>query len=144
MSPEVRRIRDESELEQALALRREVFVAEQGVPVEEELDGRDGEAIQLVAVDADGLVQATCRLLADEAGMRVGRLCVRADRRRQGLGAALLAEAEREARAAGASVLAMHAQVTAMPLYERIGYVPVGEPFDEAGIEHLAMEKTLA
>lgn len=144
MNAEIRRPRDRAELDAALALRREVFVGEQGVPVDGEFDQADHHAIHLVGVDSDGVVQATCRVLGGEDGvMRVGRLCVRASARRQGLAAALLVEAEREARAAGASKLAMHAQTHALPLYESLGYEPRGERFDEVGIEHLAMEKQL-
>lgn len=144
MTPEVRRIRDEAELAAALALRTEVFVGEQGVPAEEEVDDLDTHAIHLVVVDADGTVQATCRVFSDgEDAMRVGRLCVRACARRRGLGAALLAEAEREARAAGAGRMVMNAQTAVISLYEAIGYEPRGERFDEVGIEHLAMEKEL-
>jgi ElaA protein len=141
---EVRRVRDEAELAAALALRTEVFVGEQGVPAEEEVDATDRDAIHLIAIDDDGAIQATCRVFADEDGaMRIGRLCVRRSARRQGLGAALLAEAEREARAAGAERMVMNAQTAVMSLYVTSGYEPRGEPFDEVGIEHLAMEKRL-
>ena len=145
MSLEIRRPRDLREREAAMALRREVFVGEQGVPPEEEIDAADAGAIHLVAVaDADATVVGTCRLLDDGDGVvRVGRLCVRASARRRGVAAALLVEVEREARAAGARILAMHAQTHALPLYESLGYEPRGERFDEVGIEHLAMEKRL-
>ena len=144
MSLEVRRPRDGRELQAAYALRQEVFVGEQGVPAEVEVDSADAGAIHLVAVDGDGVIQATCRVLDDGDGaMRVGRLCVRATARRQGLGAALLAEVEREARAAGARALVMNAQTHALSLYESLGYEPRGQRFDEVGIEHLAMEKPL-
>ena len=145
MSLQIRRPRDARERDAAMALRREVFVGEQGVPPEEEIDAADASAVHVVAVDdADQTVVGTCRLLDDGDGtMRVGRLCVRSSARRRGVGAALLAEVEREARAAGACVLAMHAQTHALALYESLGYEPRGERFDEVGIEHLAMEKRL-
>jgi predicted GNAT family N-acyltransferase len=141
---EVRRVRDNAELAGALALRREVFVGEQGVPVEHEVDEIDAYAIHLVAIAADDRVDATCRVFPDgEATMRVGRLCTRASARGRGLGAALLAEAEREARAAGAHRMVMNAQTAVMSLYLAAGYDARGGPFDEVGIEHLAMEKRL-
>ncbi len=145
MSLEIRRPRDARERDDAMALRQEVFVGEQGVPPEGEIDAADASAIHLVAVDdADAAVLGTCRLLDDGDGvMRVGRLCVRASARRRGVAAGLLGEAEREARAAGARILAMHAQTHALSLYESLGYEPRGERFDEVGIEHLAMEKRL-
>jgi ElaA protein len=145
MSFELRRARDDEELAAAMALRSEVFVGEQGVPPEHEIDEMDAEAIHLVAVDGDGRVRGTCRVFTEgEQAMRVGRLCVDPAARRQGLAVALLGEAEREARAAGAQRMVMNAQTSAMGIYEAIGYEPRGEPFDEVGIEHLAMEKRLA
>jgi predicted GNAT family N-acyltransferase len=142
MAVEVRRPRDEQELAAALALREEVFVGEQGVTVAADRDGRDPEALHLVAVD--GEVLGTCRLLIEPGGTaRFGRLCVRASARGRGIAAALLAAAEEEARAAGARRIGMHAQTDALPLYERAGFVPYGERFDEEGIEHLGMEKRL-
>ena len=142
MAVEVRRARDEDELAAALALREEVFVGEQGVIVAADRDGLDPEALQLVAVD--GEVLGTCRMLIAPGGTaRFGRLCVRASARGRGIAAALLEAAEREARAAGAVRIGMHAQTDALPLYERAGYTAYGERFDEEGIEHLGMEKHL-
>jgi predicted GNAT family N-acyltransferase len=133
---EIRRPRDEQELAAALALREAVFA---GVPLD---DGRDAEALQLVAVD--GEVLGTCRMLIEPGGTaRLGRLCVRPAVRRRGLAAALLAAAEEEARAVGAVRIGMLAQTGALPLYERAGYTPYGERFDEQGIEHLGMGKQL-
>ena len=139
---EIRRPRDEHELAAALALREEVYVREQGVPLEADLDGLDDEALHLVAVD--GEIVGTCRILIEPGGTaRFGRLCVRANARGRGIAAALLRAAEDEARAAGAVRIGMHAQTDAMRLYERAGYSPYGERFDEEGIEHLGMEKHL-
>lgn len=140
---EVRRIRDRAGLEAALALRAEVFVHEQGVTPEGDVDGRDEEAIQLGAYAGDQLA-GTCRVVVDGERGRFGRLCVRRDHRRRGIAAALLAEAEREARAAGCTSIGMHAQTDALQLYLDAGYRPFGERFDEEGIEHQGMEKHLA
>jgi predicted GNAT family N-acyltransferase len=142
---EVRRVRDAAELESALGLREEVFVVEQGVTVAGDRDGRDEEALQLIAVDDEGAVIGTCRMLVEPGGSaRFGRLAVRRSERGRGVGAALLAEAEREARSAGAVRMGLHAQTDALTLYERAGFTPYGERFMEEGIEHLGMEKALA
>jgi ElaA protein len=113
------------------------------VTVAGDRDGRDPEALHLVAVD--GAVLGTCRMLVEPGGTaKFGRLCVRADARGRGIAAALLDTAEQEARAAGAIRIGMHAQTDALGLYERAGYTPYGDRFDEEGIEHLGMEKHLA
>jgi predicted GNAT family N-acyltransferase len=142
MALEVRRPRGEDELAAALALREDVFVREQGVALDADRDSGDREALHLVAID--GAMLGTCRMLIEPCGTaRFGRLCVRASARGRGIGAALLEAAEREARAAGAIRIGMHAQTDALPLYERAGYTPYGERFDEEGIEHVGMEKQL-
>lgn len=139
---EVRRVRGEEEMAAALQLRRDVFCVEQGVPVREELDGRDGEALHLVAV-AGGTLVGTCRLLFVGPTVQFSRLAVRQDARRQGIASALLKLADEESRAGGARRLVLHAQTYARSLYEAAGYEPRGRVFMEAGIEHVAMEKHL-
>jgi predicted GNAT family N-acyltransferase len=139
---EVRRLQDDEEMAAALALRHEVFCVEQGVPMHEELDGRDGEGVHLVAV-SDGDLLATCRLLFVGPTVQFSRLAVRQSARRQGIASALLALADVETRAGGARRLVLHAQTYARALYEAAGYEPRGRIFMEAGIEHVAMEKQL-
>jgi predicted GNAT family N-acyltransferase len=140
---EVRRVRGDEEMAAALELRHEVFCVEQGVPVYEELDGRDGEGVHLVAV-SNGVLLATCRLLFVGPTVQFSRLAVRMSARRQGIASALLELADEETRAGGARRLVLHAQTYARSLYEAAGYEPRGRIFMEAGIEHIAMEKHLS
>ncbi|HWD74795.1 MAG TPA: GNAT family N-acetyltransferase [Solirubrobacteraceae bacterium] len=140
---EVRPVRGEDEMAAALELRHDVFCVEQGVPVREELDGRDGEALHLVAVSDDVLL-ATCRLLFVGPTVQFSRLAVRKCARRQGIATALLKLADDETRAGGARRLVLHAQTYARSLYDAAGYEPRGRIFMEAGIEHIAMEKRLS
>jgi len=139
---EVRRVRGDEEMELVRSLRYEVFCVEQGVPEHEELDGRDQEALHLVAV-ADGALLATCRLLMVGNTAQFSRLAVRASARRRGIASALLAAADDESRAAGARRVVLHAQTYARGLYDNAGYRARGRAFVEAGIEHIAMEKQL-
>jgi predicted GNAT family N-acyltransferase len=140
---EVRPARTEQEAAAALELRRQVFSGEQRVPLEADQDGRDAEAIHVVAVESRRVL-GTCRLVFDGPVAKLGRMAVEPRRRGQGVGAAILAEAERQARAMGASRIALHAQTHAKELYARAGFVERGGEFVEEGIEHVAMEKPLA
>jgi predicted GNAT family N-acyltransferase len=140
---DVRPARDRGELEQALAVREQVFCVEQGVDLAADRDGLDDLAIQVVAVES-GQVIGTCRVLVDGEVGRLGRMAVEAGSRGRGLGAAILAAAERSARDAGARLMRLHAQRYIEDLYAAAGYTAYGEPFVEEGIEHVGMEKRLA
>ena len=139
----VREARSRDELFEALELRRRVFSEEQGIRPEADQDGRDDDALQVIALRDQALV-ATCRLvLVGEVAM-LGRLAVERSERRSGVGRAVLEAAERSALAAGARRVALHAQLPVKGFYERSGYSPYGAVFEEEGIDHVAMEKRLA
>jgi predicted GNAT family N-acyltransferase len=140
---EVREARDAREREALLALRHEVFVEEQGVPLDLEIDEHDDAAVHLVAI-VDGAIVGTCRVLQAGDQAKFGRLVVARDARGRGIGAALLAEAERRARGMGCTRMVLAAQTSAMGLYERAGYTTHGDIYLDAGIEHMTMEKSLA
>ena len=139
----MRAARTQDEIDAAMTLRRRVFCGEQGVPLEAERDGRDGEALHLVALE-EGRVVGTCRLLIGHGTVRLGRMAVEPVRRGSGVGGVLLAEADRTAVAAGAPRIRLHAQTYARGVYDRAGYSVLGEPFMEEGIEHVTMEKRVA
>jgi len=139
----VRPTRDQAEVDAALALREDVFVREQGVSLEEELDGLDGAAVHLVVVD-DGAVVGTCRLVFEGTTVKLGRMAVARSRRGLGLARALLTEAEGQSRARGARRIVLAAQLSAEPLYERAGYDAYGDVFLDAGIDHVMMAKGLS
>ena len=126
------------------ALRRRVFVDEQGVPADLELDVLDDEAVHAVAHDAAGAVVGTGRLLVGPDGRaRIGRMAVDGPARGSGVGGALLAVLEGAAADAGCRRCEVHAQLHAAGFYRRAGYTSQGPPFLEAGIAHLAMGKDL-
>jgi predicted GNAT family N-acyltransferase len=144
VSVEIRRADGRAEMDALLELRHRVFCIEQGVPKREEIDGRDDDAVHLVALrPEDGSVVGTCRLLFIDRTVQLSRLAVDPDARRQGIATALLREADREAAAARARRIVLHAQTYARDLYAADGYEPRGRTFVEAGIEHVAMEKRL-
>jgi predicted GNAT family N-acyltransferase len=139
----VRQARDDAEVAAAMDLRVRVFVDEQGVSPEEELDHLDEASLQVVGLDDTGVI-ATCRLRdLGDSEWKLERMAV--DRRRRGLGAGarLLEGAEREARESGAREMVLHAQRRAEPFYAAHGYVAEGDIFMEAEIEHVRMRKGL-
>jgi predicted GNAT family N-acyltransferase len=129
----------------ALQLRMEVFVVEQDVSAEIEIDGRDDEAEHAVVFDpgGDGSVIATARLLTVQGVGIVGRVAVRKEQRGTGLGAVVMTAIEDRARELGLPLLELHAQLSAEGFYARIGYQAYGETYLEAGIPHVSMRKVL-
>ncbi|MFE9610483.1 GNAT family N-acetyltransferase [Streptomyces sp. NPDC006012] len=150
---EVRTAEDAADLEACFAVRKEVFVAEQGVPQDIEYDAYDAVAVHVLAVRADGVPLGTGRLLygAQAAGKTggdlslgsLGRLAVRREARGLGIGVALLRAIEEAARARGLAAVDLHAQTHALGFYERLGYVPYGPEYQEAGIAHQGMRRVL-
>ena len=123
------------------AIRRVVFIEEQNVPVELELDGRDADCRHLLARDAAGRAVGTARMLPDG---HLGRIAVLKDCRGRGVGARLVEAMIAQARAAGLRAVDLDAQVDAVGFYVKLGFAPRGEVFLEAGIRHQNMQRALA
>ena len=133
---------DSDLMREAFGLRYEVFVDEQGVPRELEVDLLDETATHLVTIH-DGEVVGTLRMLEDDGAAKIGRVAVRATLRRNGIGARLMERAAAIALGRGFAEIVLHAQVTVADFYRRLGYVEEGGLFDEAGIPHIAMRKRI-
>lgn len=124
-------------------LRRTVFIDEQGVSESDEVDGLDEGAIHLLALDGDRPV-GTARLLVKGATGKIGRVCVLADVRGTGLGAALIhAALEELRRQPGVSEALLGSQTHATGFYEKLGFVVEGEEFMDAGIPHRDMRRSV-
>ncbi len=119
----------------AQAVRQQVFILEQGVPVELEWDEMDALCLHVVAYD-DGQPIGTGRLLPDG---HIGRMAVTETRRRAGIGSAILARLMQEAKNRGDRVVALNAQVQVQAFYRRHGFVAEGDIFMDAGIPHIHM-----
>lgn len=124
----------------ATPIRFQVFVDEQGVPAEMELDACDATSCHALALVA-GQAVGTGRLLPDG---HIGRMAVLAAWRGRGVGAALLQALMDEGKRRGMRVLALSAQTHALGFYARFGFVPRGPAYEEAGLPHQAMECRLA
>ena len=121
------------------ALRREVFIVEQGVPEELEWDEYDAVSVHALAL-IDGEAVGCGRLLPDG---HIGRMAVRKAFRRQGVGRALLDSLVTAAIGRGLSLLQLHAQTHAEGFYAQAGFVAEGDEFGEAGIPHRRMARRL-
>ena len=122
----------------AFAIRMRVFVREQGVPAEIELDEDDAHAIHLLAF-ASGRAVGTARIVLKSHGAKIGRMAVLKSYRRLGVGAKLLKHALAVSQQHGARRIYLHAQVPVIGFYEKLGFSCAGPVFDEAGIPHRKM-----
>ena len=128
---------------EAGALRRTVFVDEQGVPESEEWDAADAQCLHAVARNGLGQAVGTGRLLPAQGGVaKLGRMAVLKPLRGTGVGAQVLQALEAASQARGDAAVLLSAQVAAQGFYARAGYVPEGEPYDEVGIANIHMRKT--
>jgi len=139
---QVRRAESPDDLRACLRLRWTVFVEEQGVRPSEEVDAHDdGEAVHALAT-LDGVPCGAARFIFESPGVaRIQRMAVIDDVRGRGVGRALLAFLEEEARRRGAARLTLWAQTHARKFYEKAGYAAEGPEFDDAGIPHVSMSK---
>lgn len=127
----------------ALSVRTDVFVEEQDVPADLEVDEHESAATHFVAYD-DGEAIGAARLREpEESTGKVERFAVRPDYRKRGVGTALMERLEAVALGRGIERMRLHSQVRAAPFYARFGYERVGEQFEEAGIPHVEMRKSI-
>jgi predicted GNAT family N-acyltransferase len=125
---------------EASAIRFEVFVQEQQVPLELELDEMDRLSLHALAFDAQGRAIATGRLLPDG---HIGRMAVLSSERKKGVGALVLQTLVDAAKLKGYAQVLLGAQIHAKGFYDRQGFVEYGEVFMDANIAHIMMKKVL-
>ena len=127
-----------AEREMCYALRRAVFMAEQGVSPADEWDGLEDDCHHFLALDGD-LPVATARLRPMGACAKLQRVAVAKTRRGNGLGDRLMRHVLGFARTQGIETVTLEAQTGAIAFYGRLGFVAHGPEFDDAGIPHRAM-----
>jgi predicted GNAT family N-acyltransferase len=143
------------EIAHAFQVRNEVFVVEQGVPKHLEIDELDDTADHFIAYDDAGVPVGAGRLVIEPAGFEgapdstspvghLGRLAVMKPARGTGLGVRLVEVIELQASKKGLRLVALSAQTQAIGFYERLGYTAHGPEFDDAGLPHRWMTKSLA
>ena len=136
MSLIINKIASETDLQEAFAVRFEVFVQEQHVPEDLELDKFEHSSTHYLA-RWQGDAAGTCRWRRTDKGIKMERFAVRQPLRGRGVASALLQQALTDV--ISEPLIYLHAQITAVGFYEKYGFVKKGEPFDEAGIVHYVM-----
>jgi predicted GNAT family N-acyltransferase len=132
---------------EASRIRFKVFVEEQGVPHDIELDEREPDCVHALAYE-QGKAVGTGRLLPREeengrAVAHIGRMAVLAECRGRGIGSRILESLVDRARERGEKLIALSAQVHALEFYRNHGFQPVGEIYHEAGIPHRKMRRAI-
>lgn len=144
----VKKVENAAEMEEALAVRRRVFIEEQGVPEDIEVDEHDADPATVTTAlhvlgRLDEVAVATGRLLLEDDRSRpvhVGRVAVLAEYRGRGFGREVMLALQARARELGYPGIVLSAQTHAIGFYERLGYVAHGDIYEEAGIPHREME----
>jgi predicted GNAT family N-acyltransferase len=135
---QVKRVLSRKQLDRAFSIRLRVFVREQGVPVEIEMDRDDKRALHFLALKA-GKAVGTARVVMHHGSAKVGRMAVLKNYRRKGIGTKLLRKAILTAQRQGVQHIYLHAQVPVIGFYEALAFRCVGPVFTEAGIPHRKM-----
>ena len=139
----VKRVETEAEMEGAVGVRFRVFVSEQAVPPEEELDEADATATHAIALSGDTIIGTGRLLIRDDTTAIIGRMAVDREWRRRGVGGQILLFLEEEARAQGYRQSVLHAQEYVKSFYASHGYTEHGDVFLEVNIPHIEMRKRL-
>ncbi|MBY0120990.1 GNAT family N-acetyltransferase [Bacillus sp. S/N-304-OC-R1] len=130
------------ELEDAFSIRKTVFIHEQHVPEEEEIDQYDDTAVHFVQYDGPKPIGAGRFRTIDRVG-KVERICVLKEHRKTGAGKQIMKKIEGYAKEHGIEKLKLNAQTHAIPFYSGLGYEIISEEFLDAGIPHRTMQKKI-
>lgn len=133
----------DSDRQACYAIREAVFVQEQNVPLALEMDEYDATATHFLLRDSTRQPLATARLLDKHGVAKIGRVAVIKPFRGRGLGLVLMRAVMNEARRRGFTDAVLDSQTYAIPFYERLGFAAEGDEFDDAGIPHFRMRRTL-
>ena len=129
--------------DEIMALRRDVFIVEKNVPEKEELDGKEKEHIHFGMYENESLIACLRAQTVGDGLLHIGRIDVKKDRRGKGLGRLLLEHLFTYAKENGFSAVELSAMDSAEGFYKKLGFVPEGDYYPEAGIPHIYMKKEL-
>lgn len=140
---EVKIVNNDQELADAFEVRKTVFIHEQNVPEEEEIDQFESASVHFVLYDDNRKAAGAGRFRVLDGIGKVERICVLKEKRKTGAGVAVMNKIEEYAKSQGISTLKLNAQTHAIPFYSKLGYETVSEEFMDAGIPHKSMKKSI-
>ncbi|WP_028589188.1 GNAT family N-acetyltransferase [Paenibacillus massiliensis] len=142
----VKRITEDFDLQRVMNIRKEVFVLEQGVPLEDEFDEFDvlDGSCEHVLVYHELLPVGTGRVRQVDGTGKLERICILSSYRKYGLGKVIIQALEEVVREQGLSQVKLHGQTQAEGFYQKLGYRTASDVFMEDGIPHVLMTKTLS
>ncbi|HEY8363165.1 MAG TPA: GNAT family N-acetyltransferase [Tissierellaceae bacterium] len=135
---QIKWLKGTDDLTDAYKIRFKVFIEEQNVPADLEVDDIDGIAHHVV-VYQDGIPVGTGRVFEQGGRYYLGRIAVLKEYRKQHIGSLIVKLLLQKAFEWGAEEVHIHAQTSALEFYKKLGFIPYGEPYDEAGIRHISM-----
>lgn len=138
----VKIVESEEELQQAYDIRMVVFVEEQNVPPEEEIDDLEGSAIHFIGYDHENPVAASRLRFVEEYG-KLERICVLKEARGKSFGKEIIQAMEKVVQEKGFKKAKLNAQTHAEGFYQKLGYHTISGEFMDAGIPHVTMIKEL-
>jgi predicted GNAT family N-acyltransferase len=136
-------VKTDKELKDAFYVRQTVFVQEQNVPIEEEIDAYEEDSVHFVLYDDDKKPIGAGRYRTFDEYGKVERICILSTNRKGGAGKAVMNKIEEYALNNGAPALKLNAQTQAIPFYSKLGYEVISDEFLDAGIPHKTMIKHL-
>ncbi|MFW5998723.1 MAG: GNAT family N-acetyltransferase, partial [Halanaerobiaceae bacterium] len=133
-----KKVENQKELKEAMNIRYRVFVEEQGVPENLERDEKDGQAVHVVAQIKNDIIGCGRIVFSTQKG-KIGRVAVLKSYRGQGIGSDICKKLIKIAEEKGVNKVILHAQLHSVEFYKKLGFEPVGDIFEEAGIDHIKM-----
>jgi len=135
----IRKVKNKSELDKAFEIRTTVFVKEQNVPLDLEIDGFDSEAKHFIAYLKDKTI-GCARIRTNKDFVKLERIAIIKEYRCKGFGAQLTNFLIDYCKQNDYNEIRLHSQTNVSDFYKKLGFKPVGEKFFEAGIEHIEMQ----
>jgi predicted GNAT family N-acyltransferase len=136
-------VASDRELKEAIEVRKKVFVEEQGVPEDMELDGLDSQALHMVVKDGERVIGTARVMFLPDRQAKIERMAILKPVRRKGIGRGIISFLNKELKNKQVKQVILHSQYSAVGFYKSCGFEEAGLPFFEAGIKHIKMQRSL-